>query len=75
MSYYNYNLDKAELINSYEKVKQNIEETNPYDDTYKSFDTIKIETENILNKEHFIFIITSSITAILTIYTLETILK
>ena len=75
MSYYNYNLDKAELINSYEKVKQNIEETNPYDDTYKSFDTIKIETENILNKEHAIFIITSSITAILTIYTLETILK
>ena len=75
MSYYNYNLNKAELINSYEKVKQNIEDTNPYDDIYKSFDTIKTETENILNKEHVIFIITSSITAILTIYTLETILK
>jgi hypothetical protein len=75
MSYYNYNLDKAQLIDSYEKVKQNIDDTNPYDDTYKSFNAIKIETENILNKEHVIFIITSTITAILTIYTLETILK
>jgi len=75
MSYYNYNLNKAELINSYEKVKQNIDDTNPYDDTYKSFDTIKAESENILKKEHVIFIITSTITAFLTIYTLETILK
>ena len=75
MSYYNYNSDKLHLIDSYEKVKQNIDEINPYDDTYKSFDAIKIETENILKKEHVVFIITSTITAFLTIYTLETILK
>ena len=75
MSYYNYNLDKAELINSYTKLKQNINDTNPYDDTYKSFDTIHTETSNILKKEHLIFIITSTITTLLTIYTLETILK
>lgn len=75
MSYYYYNLDKYKLNDTYEKVKQNINDTNPYDSTYKSFDTIKTETENILKKEHVVFIITSTITSILTIYTLETILK
>jgi hypothetical protein len=75
MSYYNYNLDKSDLINSFTKVKQNINDINPYDDTYKSFDSIHTETDNILKKEHLIFIITSTITTFLTIYTLETILK
>jgi hypothetical protein len=75
MSYYNYNSDKVDLVNSYTKLKQNINETNPYDDTYKSFDTIHTETDNILKKEHLIFMITGTITTFLTIYTLETILK
>ena len=75
MSYYQYNADKQSLINSYTKVKQNINEINPFDDTYKSFDTLRKESENILKKEQTIFIITSTITAFLTAYTLKTILK
>lgn len=75
MSYYNYNSDKAQLINSFTKAKQNIMDTNPYDDVYKSFDSIHKESENILKKERVVFIITSTITSIITLYTLETILK
>ena len=75
MSYYSYNSDKAQLINSFTKAKQNITDTNPYDDVYKSFDSINKETENILKKERVVFIITSTITSIITLYTLETILK
>ena len=75
MSYSNYNLDKEKLYDSYTKANQNIKGVNPYDDTYKSFEAIHIESENILRKEQIIFNITSTITAFLTIYTLQTILK
>jgi hypothetical protein len=50
MSYYSYNVEKYELSKSYAKAEQNINDTNPYDDEYKSFETIQKETENILTK-------------------------
>ena len=75
MSYYNYNLEKNELNNSFNKAKNNINETNQFDDSYESIVSINIETQNILKKERVVFILTGAATTLLTIFTLQTILK
>jgi hypothetical protein len=71
MSYANYNIDQYELLNSYEKVEENLNGKSPYDEKYKSYEAIQKETENLLKREHTVFIITSSITAVLVAYTLQ----
>ena len=71
MSIYQYNADQDELLNAFDKAQQNIYGKNPYDDTYKSYAAIEKETENILLREQTVFIITSTITAILVAYTLQ----
>ena len=71
MSFYQYNADQDELLYSYDKFDKNLKEKNPYDDTYKSYEAIHKETENILIREETIFIITSTVTALLVAYTLQ----
>lgn len=71
MSIYQYNADQDELLNAFDKAEQNIYGKNPYDDTYKSYAAIEKETENILLREQTVFIITSTITALLVAYTLQ----
>ena len=71
MSIYQYNADQDELLNAFDKAQQNIYGRNPYDDTYKSYESIHKETENILIREQTVFIITSTITALLVAYTLQ----
>jgi hypothetical protein len=71
MSIYQYNADQDELLNAFDKAQQNIYGKNPYDDTYKSYAAIEKETENILLREQTVFIITSTITALLVAYTLQ----
>ena len=75
MSYDSYNLDKQELIDSYNKAYQNINNVNPDETKYNNFLTIQEETKHILKKEHTIFIVTSTATVLLIVFTLQTILK
>lgn len=71
MSFTQYNTEQDELLISFDKAEKNVNGTNPYDETYKSYVSIHKETENILVREQTIFIITSTITALLVAYTLQ----
>ena len=71
MSFYHYNADRDNLVETYYKTEENINGKIIHDDKFKSYEAIKIETENILKREHTIFIITSTLTAILVAYTLQ----
>ena len=71
MSFYRYNADQDDFLNAFDKAEQNVNGKNPYDDTYKSYKSIHTETENILIREQTVFIITSTITALLVAYTLQ----
>jgi hypothetical protein len=71
MSFSQYNADQDDLLLSFDKADKNVNGRNPYDDTYNSYVSIHKETENILVREQTVFIITSTITAILVAYTLQ----
>lgn len=71
MSFYHYNAEQDDVLNAFDKAEQNVNGKNPYDDTYKSYASIQKETENILVREQTVFIITSTIAALLVAYTLQ----
>jgi hypothetical protein len=71
MSFSKYNTEQDELLITFDKAEKNVNGTNRYDETYKSYVSINKETENILLREQTVFIITSTITALLVAYTLQ----
>lgn len=71
MSFYRYNVERNELLKTYDEAEKNVNGPNPYDETYKSYESIHIESENILLREQTVFIMTSTVTVLLVTYALQ----